>query len=380
MSHWGRRMKIAFIGAKGYPVSYASAEDMVRELGPRFVRDGHEFTVHCWATWESKSSKIKSDVYEGIKRVFHMTPGGKISGQFFVALQSSINAALSDCDIVHYQFLNSAIFCWIPRIAGKAVVVNVNGQIWKDPKWPWGIRHVFFHFSAVLSLLFAKKVITDSYHMSLYYKRIYKVDLPYIGYGCRPDIIEKKDTIYRPKSEYGYYMIMSRVTPHNLTDIMVDGFIKSGSKLELIIAGHLPKTKWFQNLLERSKDKNVTFLGIVKDQDELNQLILNCRAYLHGHSLGGINSALVRVVGLEKPVICVDTPFNREVVENPNGVLQAILFDKNVDSVAKAIKNFEENKVIYINQSHQLGKKVRQLMSWEAIHQKYNLLYKSCLR
>lgn len=373
-------MRIEFIGARGYPASYASAEDMVRELGPRFVRDGHKFVVHVWATRESKASKTNTDVYNGIDRVFHATPGGKASGQFVVAFMGSIKAALSDCDIVHYQCLNSAVFCWIPRLIGKRVVVNVDGQIWKDPKWPWGIRHLYFGLSAVISLLFGTKVITDSYHMSQHYKHVFGVNLPYIGYGCSPAIHGQTIvTRSQPAGEHGYYMIMSRVTPHNLTDTIVDGFVESGSKAELRIAGHLPQTKFVHDLLERVKGTGVTFLGLVKDQDQLTDLLMNCRAYLHGHSLGGINSALVRVTGLGKPVICVDTPFNREVIQSPNGILQAILFDKNKYSVARAIRTFEENKSEYEKQGHQLGTKVRQMMSWDAIYGHYLQLYKNCL-
>ena len=372
-------MKIHFIGARGYPASYASAEDMVRELGPRFVRDGQKFTVHGWATEESKSSKKKSDIYKGINRVFHTTPGGKISGQLLVAFKASIKTALSDCDIVHYQCLNSAIFSWIPRIMGKKVVINVNGQIWKDPKWPWGIRHLYFHFSAFLSLLSANKVITDSYHMSQHYKRIFNVTLPFIGYGCNPTIVQRKELLDLLDRENEYYFIMSRITPHNLTDVLVDGFVRSGTRSNLVIAGHLPDTAWFRNLRQRTEGKRVKFLGLVKDQEVLDQLILHCRAYLHGHSLGGINSALVRVVGMEKPVIGVDTPFNREVVEEPNGELQAILFQKNAESVADAIRNFEENEEKYIDQGRKLGVRVRQLMSWDAIYDRYRQLYATCL-
>ena len=215
--------------------------------------------------------------------------------------------------------------------------------------------------------------------MSKYYRRIFGRDLPHIGYGCAPEVIKTDLDKRDPRIENGYYIVMSRVTQHNLTDIIVDGFIKSGSQSKLLVAGHLPKTKFFYNLLERSKGKNVTFLGLVENQDELNHLLLNCQAYLHGHSLGGINSALVRVVGLEKPVICVDTVFNREVVEVPNGVLQALLFDKNVDSVAAAIKTFEKNEAEFLRKSHELGVKVRQLMSWDAIYDRYRQLYNDCL-
>ncbi|MCH7525728.1 MAG: substrate-binding domain-containing protein [Bacteroidetes bacterium] len=44
-------MKIEVIGTRGW--SYVSAEDLVRELGSRFVRDGHDFTIHAWATDET---------------------------------------------------------------------------------------------------------------------------------------------------------------------------------------------------------------------------------------------------------------------------------------------------------------------------------------
>lgn len=373
-------MKIAFIGARGYPASYASAEDMVRELGPRFVQNGHKFVVHGWATKESKASKTNTDIYNGIERFFHATPGGKASGQFVVALKGSIKAALSDCNLVHYQCLNSAVFCWIPRLVAKHVVVNMDGQIWKDPKWPWGIRHLYFNLSTIISLLFGSTVLTDSYHMSEYYKKVYKVKLPYIGYGCSSALMEKEIPSQLGNLKNGYFMIMSRVTPHNLTDIMVDGFIKARCKSALVIAGDLPKTKWFSDLYERSKDYNVKFLGLVQNQLELNQLLLNCRAYLHGHSLGGINSALVRVAGFGKPVISIDTPFNREVLEYPNRKLQAILFQKCSESVADAIKEFESNEIEYCALAKDLGVRIRETMSWDAIYSSYREMYTQCLR
>lgn len=368
-------MKIAFIGARGFPVSYASAEDMVRELGPRFASDGNEFTVHCWRTNGYLSPTSGRDCHQGVKRVFHRTPGGKISGQLIVALKASFEAAFSDCDVVHYQCLNSAVFCWIPRVARKSVVVNVDGQIWKDPKWPWGIRHVYFHFAAIISLIFATRVITDSYHMSQYYRKIFKVKLPYIGYGCASSLPPELEGMEQKKTEDEYYLIMSRVTYHNLTDVMVDGFVGSGSRRHLIIAGHLPDTPWFKSLKERSEGNRVSFLGLVKDQDALSKLIAGCRAYLHGHSLGGINSALVRVVGMNKPVISIDTPFNREVVQYPNNRLQAILFENTSQSVSEAIRTFEEHEERYMSEGKSLGQKVRQTMSWDVIYQQYRKLY-----
>ena len=372
-------MKIACIGARGYPKSYASAEDMVREFGPRFVRDGHEFTVHCWSTKKSINEGVKKDIYRGINRSFHKTPGGKISGQFIVALKASIQAAFSDCDIVFYIFVNSAIFSWIPRLFGKKIFINIDGIMWKDPKWPWGIRHIFFPLASYLSI-FIGKAITDSINMKELYKSKFRVNIDWAGYGCEKNKPDIQDFDFGRQFDNGYYILMSRITPHNLTDIIVDGFIQSNTKSYLVVAGHTPNSRWFKNLSKRANGKNVTFLGLVKDQSFLTQLLLNAKAYLHGHSLGGINPALVRVTGLDVPAICVDTVFNREVVESPNGRLQSLLFKKDKYSVSKCIGEFEKNTILYQNMANELGEKIRETMNWEIIYQQYKKFMIECFK
>ena len=174
-------MKIDIIGSRGYPFSYASAEDMVREFGPRFLRDGHQVTIHCWADYDASIRGVKQDHFDGIKRVFHKNPGGKISGQFFVALKASWFAAKSDSDVIFYIFVNSGIFGWIPKLFGKKIFTNIDGVMWKDPKWPRGIRHVFFPAAAYLSI-FLGKAITDSIHMKAIYKQKFKVNIDWIGF------------------------------------------------------------------------------------------------------------------------------------------------------------------------------------------------------
>ena len=63
-------MKIQVIGTRGW--SYAGMEDLIRELGPRFIRDGHQFLIHAWATDETIKAGIKSDLIQnGVKRIFH---------------------------------------------------------------------------------------------------------------------------------------------------------------------------------------------------------------------------------------------------------------------------------------------------------------------
>ncbi|MFM8857503.1 MAG: glycosyltransferase [Actinomycetota bacterium] len=366
-------MDIEVIGTRGW--SYAGHEDLIRELGPRFVRDGDTFTIHAWATEETIAKGITSDVIDGgVRRIFHSTREGKFSGQFFIAWKSSWAAARSNCDVIYCAFIQNGIYMWLPRLFGKRVLSNVDGMMWRDPKWPWGFRQVFFTVGAYLTRLFSNKTITDSIHMQELYRRKFHLNLDWAGYGCSAELEPKRDIDLAQEYPEGYYLIMSRITPHNLTDLLVEGFIKSGSPRQLLIAGHLPESDWFESLQQMAAGKRVRFLGLIKDQEYLTQVILNSRAYLHGHSLGGINPALVRVTGLSVPVMCIDTIFNREVVEAPNHRLQAICFNRNSDDVARAIREFEQNEAHRVAEAQSLGTKVRQTMSWDRIYDQYRTL------
>ena len=55
-------------------------------------------------------------------------------------------------------------------------------------------------------------------------------------------------------------------------------------------------------------------LGHVHDQELLADLWAHCAVYLHGHSVGGTNPALLQALGAGSPTLALDTPFNREVL------------------------------------------------------------------
>lgn len=329
-------------------------------------------TIHAWGTKEIDEKGITTDIIQnGVVRIFHKTNYGKYTGQFLIAMKSTWSATFSDADIIYYSFIQNGIYSWFPRLFGKKVFINVDGIMWKDPKWPPIFRHIFFPIGAYLCWLFGNKIITDSYNMAILYKKKFLLAIDWAGYGCSEELPQRKQIDLCDKYPQGYYIIMSRQTPHNLTDILVDGFIKSGSKNTLLIAGHIPSNSWFTDLQKKAEGHNVFWLGLVKDQEYLNQVLINAKAYLHGHSLGGINPALVRATGMDVPAIAIDTIFNREVLESPNKKLQACLFQKDPISVASAIKEFEIMEDHYRSEAKILGKTIRGTMSWEAIYHQY---------
>jgi glycosyltransferase involved in cell wall biosynthesis len=61
----------------------------------------------------------------------------------------------------------------------------------------------------------------------------------------------------------------------------------------------------------------VSWLGHVDDQQLLTQLWANSAVYVHGHSVGGTNPALLQALGAGAPTLALDTPFNAEVLPFP---------------------------------------------------------------
>jgi glycosyltransferase involved in cell wall biosynthesis len=72
-------------------------------------------------------------------------------------------------------------------------------------------------------------------------------------------------------------------------------------------------------------------IGRVSDQALLKELWCNAYAYLHGHSVGGTNPALLRAMGYGACIVARDTVFNREVLGD------GALFFSDADSVTRAI-------------------------------------------
>src|SRR5262249_48816210 len=58
----------------------------------------------------------------------------------------------------------------------------------------------------------------------------------------------------------------------------------------------------------------VRFTGGVYEPAVLNGLFRGCRAYLHGHEVGGTNPSLLRAMAHGAPSLAVGADFNREVL------------------------------------------------------------------
>jgi glycosyltransferase involved in cell wall biosynthesis len=112
---------------------------------------------------------------------------------------------------------------------------------------------------------------------------------------------------------YKYYLIVCRLEPENHVLEILNGFASSKSTCYLIVVGDDRADTAYVQQLRAVNDKRIHFIGTVYNQDNLRSLRYYCRAYFHGHSVGGTNPSLLEALGSGNIVIAHDNLFNREV-------------------------------------------------------------------
>ena len=79
------------------------------------------------------------------------------------------------------------------------------------------------------------------------------------------------------------------------------------------------------------------FLGAIFDRDIVKALRVYCRAYFHGHRVGGTNPSLVEALAAGNPVIAHDNRFTRWVAG------EGAAFFTTPDDVDRLLNELDEN-------------------------------------
>jgi len=365
-------MRIAFIGARGIPHGHSSSEQIALHVGRRLVQRGHEFTVYC----RSNLFADRTPRYDGINRIFLPTIENKLLGQVIHGFLAGIHAAGRPYDVVHAQCLTNTFQSVLPWLIRRNVVINVNGQEWDNPKWPKTLRHVFFKSAVRATLLMCREIVTDAQGMRSIYLDRYGRESTVIAYGA--ELVEPKDP--RILAAYGlepgrYYFTAARLVPSNQIRIIVDAFNAAAPGRVLAIAGAVDAGSAYCHALRAAAGPNVRFLGLISDQAHMNELYANAYAYLHGATLGGINSALLRPLGAGCPAIAADTPFNREVMEREGNIQLGSMWGAGVE-LCRAIRRFEGDPEFVEGLRARCRQQIRERFTWDLVADQYEVFYR----
>ena len=329
-------MRLAILGSRGYPSTYSGFETLVRYLAPYLTASGHEVTVYGRPA-ESASKKIS--VLGGVRRVTTTGLETKSMSTLSYGMTATVHALRERYDAVLVLNVANGFYLPLLNAAAGGTVVNVDGIEWQRRKWGLAARGTFY-LGAMAVAHWAKQIVTDSTAIGQIWERKFGCDTRFIPYGAEVIAGLGDDKVRAQGLEPGSYVLtVARLVPENNVTLTLDALEAIGPDVPIVVVGDANYRWGLLNRLEGlAESRNCLWLGHISDQDLLWQLWSHCAVYVHGHSAGGTNPALLQALGCGAPTLALDTPFNREVLADSPGALYPLDVRALADRLSLALR------------------------------------------
>lgn len=356
-------MKIAILGSRGIPAAYGGFERFAEELAVRLTARGIDVTVYC----EDCGGDAPA-TYKGVRLEYVPVPRlGPLTTILFDL--RSLWKSRKDYDVVYMLGYGAGAFCFLPRLWGTTVWINMDGIEWARSKWG-RVARIWFRFMEMLSVHAPDRVIADAEAICDHLSQRHPAMKPcsVIPYGA-PVLTVPTDAA--ALAEWGlapdrYDLVVCRLEPENMVAEIVDGYSRSNTPVPLVIVGdHRKENGYVRSLASRGSGR-IRFIGTVYDAEKLKALRYHARCYIHGHQVGGTNPSLLEAMGCGNIVVASDNRFNREVA-GPTAFYFHGAHD--LPRVLAAIGQLGPERIGALKGSMQ--KRIRDHYTWESVVDKY---------
>jgi glycosyltransferase involved in cell wall biosynthesis len=252
--------------------------------------------------------------------------------------------------------------------------MNVDGMDWLRGKWG-PVARAYFRSASRSAVRWCSALVTDAEAMRAHYERELGCRSMMIPYGAQVETSENAAAI----APFGvmpgqYFLIVSRLIPENSLEVMLQGFERSVTAKPLLVVGGANYDDDFHRRLRAiaARDERIRLVGQIHDQQTLKELWCNCYAYLHGHSVGGTNPALLRAMGYGSCVLALDTVFNREVLADAG-----CFFARDMDSVARLVDSVDCAPEVAAGYRRRAPRRIGDHYSWDSVVDQYEALFMS---
>jgi glycosyltransferase involved in cell wall biosynthesis len=268
--------------------------------------------------------------------------------------------------------VGGAVFYPLLNRKGCRLITHVDGREELRGKYSF-LKKMYVRAAQLFVAKYSDHIIADSFAVRKYWME--KYDLP----SGKVSVIEFGASFIEQPDEHilgelnlrsgSYFLVVCRMVPENNLEIILKGFIKSGSKLKLVLIGDLSDN--FGSSLKHYASENIIFLNAIYRKAALFTLRKNCFAYIHGHSVGGTNPSLLEAMAAGNICICHDNEFNRETTEN-----KLIYFRDEVElanRINQTTMFSESERNLYIEVASQ---RILNYYNWNRITGEYLQLFK----
>jgi len=302
---------VAVVGTVGLPPQYGGFETLVHflvlYLGKKFA-----FTVYC----SGPDYEKRLSAHHGARlKYFPFKANGAQSVIFDCA---NLVHGCSTADVLLVLGCSGGIFLPFTRPFRKRVVLNIGGLEWQRSKWG-PVAKRFLKLSEAIAVRCADVVVADNQGIARYLKKEYGLESSLIEYGgdhiTLPLITDEARKRY-PFLNAPFAFSVARIQADNNIEMILQAFAQSPSR-PLVLVGNWARSAYGRELKARYENyPNLNLLEAIYDQEELNCLRGHCSLYIHGHSAGGTNPALVEAMHLSLPIAAFDVIYNRTTTED----------------------------------------------------------------
>lgn len=305
--------KVAIIGTVGVPGGYGGFETLADNL-VRYHEaenlDG-ELSVYC----SGSRDKSSPEFYHGARlRYVPLNANGVQSIPYDIL--SMLHAVFRRNDVLLVLGVSGAVFIPVVRLfSGSRIVTNIDGIEWRRAKWS-GLAKRFLKLSEAIAVRWSHDVIADNDAITDYVRETYGVPCSTIAYGgdhavtAAPD----HDLPFTPPERYAF--ALSRIEPENSVATILEAFSAVPDQ-SLVYVGNWENSQFGQRLRRQySGFANIHMADPIYDLAKLRALREGADLYVHGHSAGGTNPALVEMMHFGLPIVAHGCVFNRKTTEN----------------------------------------------------------------
>jgi len=364
-------MKIAILGTRGIPNNYGGFEQCAEYLSVGLVAKGHKVSVYNPSFHPYKENTYKSVKIKRILSPQHVF--GTSVSNFIYDYLCLKDAVKRDFDIILELGLITAslsiIFC---RHRGKVIATNIDGLEWKRSKWSNLVQTITKALEKY-GVKYSDYLIADNIGIQQYIHDKYKRESECIAYGA----VDIKKPNYDCLAEYGleknnYLLSIARLEPENNLEMMFDAYVKSNiTNPYFVVGNHL--TDYGDVLKDKYRNTGIIFLGGIFNKEHLDNIRYYSKFYLHGHSVGGTNPALLEAMAAKTFILAHNNRFNKSVVEG-----NAFYFSTSDELV----NLLEDDSLINQKETYVLNnqKKIDSVYRWSIVVDQYEAYFKRILK
>ncbi|MBI3896034.1 MAG: glycosyltransferase [Acidobacteria bacterium] len=359
-------MNIALLGIRGIPANYGGFETFAEELSSRLVHRGHQVVVYG----RTNNISYRDPYYKGVRIVLLPTIPHKYFDTVAHTFLSVGHVLFQNAEIVLICNAANSIFSFVPRLAGKKTVVNVDGLERKRQKWNFLGKMVYL-LSEWLSTWLPSAIVTDARAIQRYYRDRYGKRSYFIPYGAEVSRLKSRVWLDRLGLETeAYFLYVSRLEPENNALLVIRAFERVATGKKLVIVGDAPYAQDYIRKLKATTDSRILFPGAIYGQG-YQELQSHAFCYIHATEVGGTHPALIEAMGCGRCVLYLDTAENREVADGA-----AIPFPKSAEELAKKIAAVLENPRQREDYQRRALERVRERYRWEDVTTAYERLFR----